>query len=123
MAQTQFMLCRNFVLRYRSVHGFVRASGDSQKNVGRKCIRELVVMYPYGSAFEKQRMATTSGKLHGEEFQNLCSKFLILSGCTNSGAGAFIFCSVSPDIYSLIPAVFFFLLPYKIVSLQAPSRK
>jgi len=107
MAQMQFMFSWNFVLRYRSVHGFVRASGDSQENVGGKCLRESVVMYYYGVTFEKQQLARTSEKLHGEEFTNLCSKFLILFGYTNSGAGASTFHSVAPDIYRLITAVFF----------------
>jgi len=66
-------------LRYRNVHGFVRASGDSQKNVGGKCLKESVVLYSNGGTFEKQQLARTSEKLHGEEFKNLCSKFLILS--------------------------------------------
>jgi hypothetical protein len=69
-------------------------------------------MYTYGVTFEKQQLARTSEKLHGEEFQNLFLKLLISSGCTNSGAGASTFCSVAPDIYSLITAVVFFL-PYK----------
>jgi hypothetical protein len=80
MAQMQFMFSWNFVLRYRSVHGFVRASGDSQKNVGGKCLRESFVMYYYGGTFEKQQLARTSEKLHGGEFTNFCSKFLIFSG-------------------------------------------
>jgi len=64
-------------------------------------------MYSYAGTFEKLQLARTSEKLHDEELQNLCSKFLILSGCKNSGAGAYTFYSVAPDIYSLITAVFF----------------
>ena len=51
-----------------------------RKMLGGKCLRESVVMYYYGGTFEKQQLARSSEKLHDEEFTNLCSKLLILSG-------------------------------------------
>jgi len=62
-----------------------------------------------GGTFENQQLARTSEKLHGEEFQNMCSKLLMLSECTNSGAGASTCYSVAPDIYSLITAAYIYI--------------
>lgn len=78
---------------------------------------------PYGSTFEKQQLARISERLICEESIPLCSKFLILSGCTNSGAEASTFYSVAPDIYSLITAVFFsFLTKMSAYTHQAESE-
>ena len=107
MVQMQFMFCWNFVLRYRSVARFRTGQWRLTEKCGGKCFRVSVVLYTYGGTFEKQQLARTSEKLHGDEFQNLCSKLLILSGCTNSGAAASTVYRVAPDICSLITGLFF----------------
>jgi hypothetical protein len=68
-------------------------------------------LYPNVCTFEKQQLARTSEKLHGEEFKNLCSKCLILSGVHKFRAGSSTFYSVATDNYCSV-----FFLPYKSVS-------